>query len=100
MNEFRTNNANFYRHSGKTPLTGLFLLGLAGFIALPILGLIYGYAIYYIPSVYLSVLLVFGYAFANGFVLAKAASLGKIRNGLVIGLAGFCFGLFAEYIGW
>jgi hypothetical protein len=100
MNTLNTGTASFYRHSGRAPLLGLILLGAAGFIAIPILGLIYGYLIYYIPFIYLSVLLVIGYAWAASFVLSKAASLGKIRNFLVVGLAALCFGLLAEYVGW
>jgi len=45
-------------------------------------------------------LLVFVYVFAVSFVLNKAIKWGKIRNTLLVGLAGFGFGLFADYIGW
>lgn len=92
--------SNFYRHSGKAPILGLILLGAAGFISIPILGLLYGYLDFYIPIVYLTILLVFGYVFAIGFVLSKAATFGKVRNTFIIGLVGFFFGLFAEYVGW
>lgn len=100
MNEFGTSTANFYRHSGKAPLLGLILIGATGLVTVPILGLIYGYLIFYIPFVYLSVLLVFIYVFAVGFVLNKAIKWGKVRNTFIVGLAGFGFGLFAEYVGW
>ena len=91
---------NFYRHSGKTPLLGLILLGAAGLVAIPILGLIYGYLIFYIPLLYLSILLVFGYALVVSFVIYRAAIWGKIRNTLMVGLTAFGFGLLAEYTGW
>jgi len=46
MTQFSTSTSIFYRHSGRAPLLGLILLGAIGFIATPILGLIYGYLIY------------------------------------------------------
>ena len=100
MNEFSTTTANFYRHSGKVPLLGLMLIGAMGLIVTPILGLIYGYLIFYIPFIYLNMLLVVGYVFAISFVLNKAIMWGKIRNTLIVGLAAFGIGIFAEYIGW
>jgi hypothetical protein len=33
-------------------------------------------------------------------VLNKAIKWGKVRNTLIVGLAAFGFGLFAEYAGW
>ncbi len=100
MYEFSTTTANFYRHSGKAPLLGLMLIGAMGLIVTPILGLIYGYLIFYIPFIYLNMLLVFGYVFAISFVLNKAIMWGKIRNTLIVGVAAFGVGVFAEYVGW
>lgn len=100
MNDFSMTTTNFYRHSGKTPILGLILFGAAGFIAVPVTALIYGYLAFYIPFIYLNILLVFGYIFVVSFVLSRVAFWGKIRNTFIVGLAGFFFGLFAEYIGW
>lgn len=100
MNEFSTSTTAFYRHSGRAPLWGLMLIGVLGVIAIPVLGLIYGYLIFYIPYIYLSILLVFGYVFVVSFVLNKAIMWGKVRNTLIVGLAAFGFGIFAEYVGW
>ncbi len=100
MNGLSTTTANFYRHSGKVPLPGLMLIGVMGLVATPILGLIYGYLIFYIPFIYLNMMLVIGYVFAISFVLNKAIMWGKIRNTLIVGLAAFGIGIFAEYIGW
>jgi hypothetical protein len=54
---------------GVSPLLGLALMGIAGFVATPILGLIYGYLSYYIPFIYLNALLAIAYL----VVLEKAA---------------------------
>jgi hypothetical protein len=98
--EYSTTSNNFYRHSGKVPLLGLILLGVAGLVAVPILGVLYGYLIFYIPFIYVNLFVVFGYVYAVSFVLSKAMRLGKIRNTLIAGLAAFGFGLLAEYVGW
>jgi len=100
MNEFATTTAKFYRHSNKAPIMGLLLIGIAGFIAVPILGLIYGYLLRYIPFIYINFFIVLGYAYAVSFVISKVAKFGKIRNMFLVGLAGFFFGLLADYIGW
>ena len=100
MNEFAGTSTRFYRHSGKAPILGLILIGITGFIAVPILGLIYGVLIRIIPFIYINALVVAGYAFAVGFVLSKVAIFGKVRNMFLLGLAGFFFGLLAEYVGW
>jgi hypothetical protein len=100
MNEFGTTTAKFYRHSGKAPILGLILIGLAGFIAVPILGLLYGVLIRVIPFIYINVFIVLGYAYAVGFVLSSVAKYGKVRNMFLLGLAGFFFGALADYVGW
>ena len=100
MNEFNPSVANFYRHSGKAPLLGLLIIGATGFIAIPILGLIYGYLIFYIPFIIINFFIVIGYLAIISVVLNKAAVSGKIRNSFVIGITGFGFGLLAEYVGW
>jgi len=100
MNEFGTTTAKFYRHSGRAPILGLILIGLAGFIAVPILGLIYGVLIRVIPFIYINVFIVIGYAYAVGFVLSSVAKYGKVRNMVLLGLAAFFFGVLADYVGW
>ena len=100
MNELSSTTAKFYRHSGKAPVIGLLLIGIAGFVAIPILGVIYGYLLRYIPFIYINCLIVLGYAYAISFVISRVAKYGKVRNMILIGLAGLFFGLLADYIGW
>lgn len=100
MNNFYNTNVNFYRHSGKAPVLGLILIGIAGLVVTPILGVIYGYLLFYIPIIYLNLLVVFGYVYAVSYVLSRAAKFGKVRNNYLMGIAGFGFGLLAEYVGW
>jgi len=100
MIELSNTGARFYRHSGKAPILGLVLIGIAGFIATFVLGVIYGYLLYFIPFIYLNFLIVLGYIYAISYVLSWAAKFGKVRNILLISLAALAFGLLAEYVGW
>jgi hypothetical protein len=100
MNEFANPSVKFYRHSGKTPLLGLLLLGVTGCVGVPILGLLYGVLMRVIPFVYLNAFIVFGYIFVIGAVLGYVAKYGKIRNMVVLGVIAFFIGLLAEYSGW
>lgn len=100
MNEFATTTAKFYRHSGKAPILGLALIGIAGFVSVPILGLIYGLLLRFIPFIYINFLIVIGYAYAVSFVLSWVAKFGKVRNLYLVGLAAFFFGVLADYVGW
>ena len=90
----------YYQHSGRVELKGLLFILLAAPITTLILGFIYGYAIAYIPFIYLNFLLTIGFGFASGFVTGMAGYFGKIRNtGFMVG-AGILTGLLAEYFGW
>lgn len=100
MSELSIGTASFYRHSGKAPILGLLLMGITGLIVTPILGVIYGYLLWYIPFIYINFFVVLGYAFGVSFVLGKMAKTGKIRNMFLLTLIGLFFGLLAEYIGW
>lgn len=100
MRELSIGTASFYRHSGKAPILGLILIGIVGLIVTPILGVIYGYLLWYIPFVYINFFVVAGYALAISFALSKMARSTKIRNMFLLGLIGLFFGLLAEYIGW
>jgi hypothetical protein len=100
VTEFFGTTAAFYKHSGKAPILGLILIGIAGFIAVPILGLIYGVLTRIIPFIYLNILLVFGFVYAVSYVLSQVAKFGKVRNMILLGLSAFFFGILADYIGW
>lgn len=100
MNGYTSPTTRFYRHSGKTPIIGLILVGLAGFVAVPILGVIYGVLIRIIPFIYINALIVFGYVYAVGFVILTALKSGKVRNIFLAGVIAFFFGILADYVGW
>ncbi len=93
--------AKYYTPSGKfNPLAFLYFIVVA-LIVLPILGLAYAYAIWYIPFIYINFII----AGAFGFLIALAVSygvvkFGKVRNiPLTIGLS-FLAGIIALYFHW
>jgi hypothetical protein len=100
MNQFGLSTQGFYRKSGKVPFLGIILFFIIGGVGLTILGLIYGFVIFYIPFAQLGAFAVIGYAFAGSYVLTKAITIGKLRNPILIGLLVFGFSIYAEYIGW
>ncbi|WP_046756999.1 hypothetical protein [Kordia jejudonensis] len=93
-------NNLYYRPSGKVnPLSILYLL-LAICVAVPILALIYTYAILYIPLIYLNFLCVAGVAFGLGFIASFVMDLGKVRNVLIAALFGLLIGIAGLYTSW
>ena len=90
----------FYRHSGKAPIAGLLALGIAGPATALVLGWIYGYAILWIPWVYLAAVLPLVLGAGIGFVVAQTARVGKVRNTGLVAMAGLVLGLAATYVQW
>jgi hypothetical protein len=90
----------FYKHSGSITGIGIILVAFIGLLAVTILGGIYGYAIFYIPFVYLNFFIVLGYGALVGLLLGKAGVLGNIRSPKFLFFAGFVFGILAEFTGW
>jgi hypothetical protein len=90
----------YFKPSGSFSPIGLATALGIGVVATLVLGLVYGYALAWIPFIYINFFIVAGYGFGVGFILAYAGKLGKIRHfGLMLGL-GFLVGLLAEYVGW
>lgn len=93
-------SGRYYRHSGAFGFRGLIYMLALGAIGAVVLGLIYAYAIEYIPLVYLNMLLVIGYGTAIGACVHFGAKWGKVRNGALLLLGGAVAGLLAEYTNW
>ena len=93
-----------YKPSGKfSPLSFIYFI-VTTIIALPILGLIYAYLLWYIPIVYINFLITIGYACSVGFIInIFAISFGKVRNpflGAFFGFLGAFFALYFHYAVW
>lgn len=94
----------FYTPSGKIgPLSYLYLAG-ACLFALPIAGLIYAYAIWYMPFIYINFLFAAGFGFVIGFLInLLVIRLGKVRNkkmAFIFCLLGILSGLYFHWVSW
>lgn len=93
--------AKYYTPSGKfNPLAFLYFIGIA-LIALPLLGLAYAYAIWYIPFIYINFIIAGAFGFAIAWLISKfVVGSGKVRNvGLTIALSVLA-GIIALYFHW
>jgi hypothetical protein len=90
----------FYKHSGAIPIGAVVLILVAGLITVVVGGVIYSFAIVYIPIVYVSVLLTFGYGALIGAVVGWAALAGKLRNNFILTSLALLFGALGLYAAW
>ena len=90
----------YYRSSGAFSPLGIAITLGVGIVATAILSLIYGYALAWIPFIYINVFIILGYGFGVGMAVNFGGKMGKMRNrGVMLGL-GLLVGLVAEYAGW
>src|SRR5205823_5628413 len=94
------NMSAYYEHSGKTPLTGLTLAALCGLGTAVVLGVVYSYAVVFIPIVYLNVLLTVIFGCAIGGAVTWAAKFGHVRSRLLPAVVGLFCGLIGLYVAW
>ncbi|MCP3924411.1 MAG: hypothetical protein GY714_17690 [Desulfobacterales bacterium] len=92
--------SKYYEHSGTIGLMGLIYIILAGAIGSLLLGAIYGYAIFYIPFIYLNFFITLGFGGILGLLIGYSGKFGKVRNTKALVFFGLIFGIFAQYIGW
>lgn len=90
----------YYVHSGKCPVLSVFLMLIFGAFAAAILSVVYGYAIAYIPFIYLNFFITLFFGVLVGVVVGIGGKKGKSRNQAVYGLIGLLIGVFALYLSW
>lgn len=91
----------YYTLSGKfNPLSFFYFTGIS-LIILPLIGLLYAYAIWYIPFIYINFIIAAVIGFVIGFLISHAVvKFGKVRNAsLTIGFS-LLAGLIALYFHW
>ena len=89
----------FYTHSGK--ITTSCIIGIASAIgAAMVLGIIYAYATFYIPLIYINVVITIGCGFVLGYAIAKLMLNFKCRNHMFCLVAGGIGGLACLYASW
>ena len=91
---------HYYTHSGKAPIISVFFMIICGLSAAFVLSAIYGYAIAFIPFIYLNFFITLGFGVLTGVAIGAGGKLGKARNPGIYAWVGLVIGLFAEYAGW
>ena len=92
--------SKYYKHSGAVPVNGIVFMALYGAVGAVVLAAIYGYADYYIPSVYLNILLVIIFGSMVGWCVGMGGKRGQMRNTWAMAAFGFLAGCLAEYAQW
>lgn len=87
----------YYQPSNKMPLSGALLFLVGGAAAAAVLALVYIYAIWYIPFIYINVVLCGGFGLLLGVALARA---GKLRSPRGVGRLAVVVALVAVYLEW
>lgn len=93
--------ASYYKPSGRYSPFSIFLLLILCVTLIPLLALVYAFATWYIPIVYLNIILGAGMGFLVGWLVYKfVIRIGKVRNGLIAALWGLIAGLTTLYFSW
>ena len=88
----------YYKPSGRFSISSIFYFVLLCTIVFPVLGLIYSYAIWYIPFIYINVIITAGFGFLVGFLINLfVIGKGKVRTPLLAIIFGVFGGLIALY---
>lgn len=93
--------SKYYQSTGKFSPTSFALIALVCLTALPVLGLVYAYAIWYIPIIYLNFLLAAGFGYAISLAVNRGViALGKVRNGALAATFALVGSVAALYFHW
>lgn len=90
----------YYSPSGKMPTWGIFVLLFFVLIAFPLISVIYTYATWYIPYVYVKFILTVGFGISIAFIINRGVKFGKIRNPNLVKWVVIIGALAAIYIHW
>lgn len=93
--------SKYYQPSGRFSPVSFVYLALLCLLAAPVLGLVYSYAIWYIPIIYVNFLIAAGFGIAIGMGINYAVvGVGKVRNAGIAALFGVIAGVVALYFHW
>lgn len=90
----------YYQPSNKMPPTGILAMLAGGVVAALLLALVYIYAVWYIPFVYINFILCLGFGLLLGAALLVFVRLGKLRSPAAVGALALLVGLVAVYLEW
>jgi hypothetical protein len=89
-----------YRHSGTVPIGGAILTGVVGLVTALVCGVIYTFAVAYIPFIYLNFLFTLGFGAAIGCAVSWGSTAGKIRNTFLVTAIAWVCALLGIYTEW
>ncbi|MBD2770323.1 hypothetical protein IC235_20745 [Hymenobacter sp. BT664] len=90
----------YYQPSNRMPLGGVLLFLLGGVVTAAVLALVYIYAEWYIPFVYINVFFCLGFGLLLGAVLMILVRAGKLRSPRGVLILVLLVGLAAVYLEW
>ncbi|MCB2406956.1 hypothetical protein [Hymenobacter lucidus] len=90
----------YYKPSGRITVGGILGFVVVGLVAAVVLAFAYVYATWYIPFIYINVLLTLGFGAVLGYVLNRMTTVGKLRNPALVGWLALAIGLWAWYVQW
>lgn len=96
--------ASYYTSSGKSsPLSYLYFIAVS-LILMPIVGLLYAFAIWHMPIIYVNFLLSACFGFLTGFLINKiVVRYGKVRSvgmAILFSFLAAVFGLYFSWVSW
>lgn len=89
-----------YQHSGGIGALGIPLMLLLGGASAFVLGVIYSFALAWIPIIYINFLLTAGFGALIGLIVGACGKAGNVRNPMVIGIFGLLIATFGLYVAW
>jgi hypothetical protein len=90
----------YYQPSNRITIGGIFLFVLLGAVAAVLLAFAYVYASWYIPFIYINVVLTLAFGAFLAVVLKLQTKAGKLRNPALVGWLALAIGLWAWYVQW
>lgn len=93
--------SNYYQPSGKMAPMAIPFFILTALIAMPLLALAYTYLVWYIPLIYINILITAGFGFGVGILMNfLVIHFGKVRNAKIAALFAGLGALIAMYFSW
>lgn len=90
----------YYKPSGRITVGGILGFVLLGAVAAFGLAFGYVYATWYIPFIYINVVLTLAFGALLAYVLKRMTTVGKLRNPALVGWLALAVGLWAWYVQW
>ncbi|MBK1789597.1 hypothetical protein [Persicirhabdus sediminis] len=91
---------NYYTHSGGINPLGIIYSIVLGGLACLLLAIIYAYATFYVPFIYLNIIFTIIFGAAVGMAIGLCANWGKIRNNKATITLAVIFAVIAVYFSW